>query len=175
MQHEPAIDYNCAMICKLLRDRLFVGIILLQVAAFGLLRSDRDGDTLSARRLTTAVSGPTLIEGHKLPQFAAFDSAGKRATFQEHLKGRAATVVFTDCSCAAKRVDSWIEAARSRKEDTVVFAQTPPAKLASFQREIGFNGPLFSMRASELISFNEEMPVAVHLSPNGIVVAIERQ
>lgn len=167
--------HDCAMMRKLLNDRLFVGIILLQVAMFGLLRSDRDGDSLSARSLTTAASGSPLAEGRRLPEFAAFDAAGRRTALWEHLKGQAATVVFTDCSCSAKRIDDWLEAARSRKENAIVFARTPPAKLASFRREIGFNGPLFSMRAGELASLNEEMPVAVHLSSDGTVLAIERQ
>lgn len=153
-------------------DPMFFGIVLLQVAALGLVRQDTRGDSLSANQLVAAVSGTGITEGNHLPNFAAYTESGRRAPILT--AGRPLTVVFSDCSCSADRIRQWTEAAALRKEAVVTVFATAPQKLAGERKNNKISGRMLAVRMSELTRLGlKELPAAVHVGADGTVLAVE--
>lgn len=153
-------------------DPIFFGIVLLQIASFGLVRQDTRGDSLSANQLAATVSGAGITEGSRLPNFAAYTESGRRASILT--VGRPLTVVFSDCSCSAESIRRWTETATRRKETVVTVFATAPQKLAKEQNDNKISGRMLAVRMSELTRLGlKELPAAVHIGPDGTVLAVE--
>ncbi len=160
---------------KWLRDPLFLGIVLLQAAIFGFIGSDRRADSLTARQLAAPFSRAVITQGGSLPDFTAYDQQGAR---QMPLTGkRAATIIFKkDCTCDTDTLRRWIESARRRGEEATTVVLCAPEKLVKVAKEHPTADRHLAIRHSAFSGLgltHEQLPVALHVSTRGTVLAVE--
>lgn len=160
---------------KGIKDPLFVGVILLQLAIFSLMGADKRSDNLSVTQLQNAVSSAPIKVGSKLPNFPAYNVSGRR---QPAFTGeQPATLIFkTDCTCDSIIVGRWIEGAKRRDEDIAVVVMASPKDLVRIQRANNLPRHILAMRSSDLATLGllDRLPTAVHVSSNGMIIAVER-
>lgn len=157
-------------------DRLFIGIVLLQISMFSLLRSNAVDETMSLGHLLNALSSKRAAVGHPLPSFAAYSQSGQRHDLLE-APNRYTTVIFASCSCDTSRINHWAKAAISRNESVIIVIQSAPQELHALKAELNLPSQvqfLVARRSEFTYSHLTWLPSAVHIASNGIVVSIEQ-
>lgn len=155
------------------KDPLFLGIVAVLLTAFiwlhpqGAMRSSGDAQRVD--------SGSLFAVGSRFPVINAYDEMGVRREVLP--RGQAALVIFrADCDCDDTAVRQWTaSAARAREQLTIVVA-TPPHKLAEIRRANKLPGRILAATASEMSRLHlpeERLPLAIHLSTTGTVLAVE--
>ena len=158
-----------------LNDPLFAGILLFQIAAFGLAgRADRS-DNLPVEHLTSMFRPKTISVGTPLPNFTVYDETGRRAT--SLIQNRPTLIIFkTSCTCDDERITSWISNAERNGEFAVVITPSAPDELPKLRKDINLSVQLLSIRYDELLRLNlidSRMPAAVHVAPNSTVLGMD--
>lgn len=159
---------------KWLGDPLFLGIVSLQCAVFGLVGNNTRGDSLSAIQLQSVFVTPTLAVGRKLPGLAVYEATGLRRSSLP-IKRNTFIVFKTDCTCDVVAVRSQSQAALQRGEDAITIIQIAPEKLNGFQKKNELPGRTYSIRREELgrLGLAFQLPALVHVDANGLVQSVK--
>lgn len=160
---------------KLFQDRLFIGIVVLQISMFGVTSKPGSSETLTANQLFAFFSGAKIQEGWRLPPFTAYDKNGRR---EDVLRpGKPSVVIFrNDCDCEQTQVLRWAEVAAQRREGITIILPVSPAHLGKQKEEGRPAQRILSMRYSEMMRLGlpeKQLPMAIHLDGNSTITAIE--
>lgn len=159
-----------------LSDPLFAGIVLFQLAVFGIVGNDARDDSLSSSQITTPLFNGGIAQGNKLPNFAAYQESGRRSASLIQ-SNRTATLIFKDdCTCDDNQIRDWITVALRRREDITVLVPTAPQVLRQMRKGINYSGRLLAVRRGEISNIglrNYHLPIAVHLAKDGTILTVQ--
>jgi hypothetical protein len=148
--------------------------ITFQIALIGLFRDEWRGEYSSVNAITGELRAHPLSVGDTLPPLPCSNT--DHAGLYRPTAGVATTVFITGCECKAVVITSEADAAVKRHEAAVLLIPKPAEYISQYKAKYGVTEPTYSMRLVDEVSAfgTKEYPIAIHLSPKGTIVGIEK-